>query len=163
MRISMLDFFRWVFVVLSGVLIVVGIGLSYSVEAVLFANIFFFAALLIGGVLMTSQKKLVANLGYALFGSAVLLRFTYIVLVLVNKGRFTEDLILTLVGCVFYLIAIVLLHIKIFAMKDNQGSVDKKIETMKEWKQLLDQGVIDEELFLAKRNEVLNIKPKNTK
>ena len=131
------------------------------------AVLIFLGAAFIGCALILFGKDIAKYIGYAcelISGVFSLFAFVEITYTIANQTTLSIGFgaILSLIGFILVISGILLELLIAFAgMTEQTKAEDDTIETLVKYKKLLDQGIITEDIFLEKRNELLGISKDN--
>lgn len=118
------------------------------------------ATLIIGAILNYSDKKMVARVGKGLaaVGYIVPLLLSLMIIISSKENYVSLGFILLIVGIVLLIISYVF-DIIIFVVdkEENDTTVDARIEKVRYYKTVLDEGIISEEEYQQKKNEILQL------
>lgn len=141
---------------------------SYSVysafsTAALLLSVFGWALMALGFVVVLFYPKKYV-IGVALFVAQPIYLLSYIISVLTSSSsvRFGIGAILFLVAVVLTIVSIVLHSIASLIDKtvEDEEAVEKRINVLKAYKEYKDEGIITEEEFQMKKNEILGLRAK---
>lgn len=118
------------------------------------------AALIVGAILSYSDKKMVARVGkgLAVVGYVVPLLCSLMIIVSSKENYVSIGFILLIVGIVLLVISYVFdIIIFVVGKEEDDAGVDARIEKVRYYKMVLDEGIISEEEYQQKKNEILQL------
>ena len=163
---KVINILKTIFVLVTTVTAVLGVALANNaVSLTVGLNILVLVSLFVGLVLAFTKKKLIARIGYALLTAAVVLEFLPILNGLYNQSLYLYVGEIMVIVSIVFLVAvyICLLLLRIIDTEETMDDVEKRVAILKQYKDMLDEGLIVQEEFEAKRVELLKLKKADTK
>ena len=154
---------KFLCLLLAAIFTTIGIFIDETLfVALTFVGIVFsLIALFVGLVLTFAESKQTRGIGYALLTASVVAVFGVELFNLVEGGRLQIGDVFAILGLVFVLIAYVCLGLlKLFNAEESAAeNLDKRVEILKSYKEMVAEGFLTQEEFEAKRVELLKVKP----
>ncbi len=139
---------------------------AYMNLLALYGGAFLLIAFLLGFAIVLfgdAKKYAIGSALYCAAPLAALIAFLSIVLNLSSSSSFKPGIgsIMLFIAIVLYIVSIVLHAINSLLIKDGEmNDVDERIALVRTYKEFKDEGVITEEEFQAKKDEILQLKSK---
>lgn len=154
-------------------------NLDSAFWTLMYANIAIILCAIIGSVLISSKNDTARRVGHGMTVAAFVAGFSIALLFVGKEGNVSgyattttaktdsTAAILMIVAAsllaVYYIFQFVILILNKGTTEAESPLEDSRIARVKEWKQILDEGIITQEEFEEKRNQILGIKPKQDK
>lgn len=118
-------------------------------------------ALYVGIVLTFSEKKQTRGIGFALVAATIVATFGVELFNLVEGGKLQIGDVFVVLGLVLIVVVFVCLGLlRLFASEESTTeNLDKRVELLKSYKEMVAEGFLTQEEFEAKRVELLKVKP----
>lgn len=163
---KVINVLKTIFVLVTTVTAVLGIALaSNTLSLTVGLNILVLVSLFVGLVLAFTKKKLIARIGYALLTAAVVLEFLPILNGLISQTLYLYVGEMMVIVSIVFLVAvyICLLLLRISNTEETMDDLEKRVAILKQYKDMLDEGLIAQEEYEAKRVGLLKIKKADVK
>ena len=124
-----------------------------------------FGLLIAAGILMFNENKIMRALAIGVATAVFTYGLIFFLAVTNNAGTsILVGLVAAIVYAISWVFQIIIAAVRHVRREDGEDPADdKRVRKIMEWKNLLDQEIITEEEFMAKRNAILGIENKPAK